>query len=41
MGIYLVEGDNSGKLELIPHTPYGGKVASIYKLSLLDEPALD
>ena len=27
MGICLVVGDNSGKLELIPHTPYGGKTS--------------
>jgi hypothetical protein len=32
-------GDSSGKLELIPHTPFGGKGASPWKLSLLDEPA--
>jgi hypothetical protein len=25
IGIYLVVGDNVGKLTLIPHTPYGGK----------------
>lgn len=28
MGICLAEGDNPGKLGLIPHTPYGGKGAS-------------
>ena len=25
MGIYLVVGDNFGKLEVIPHTSYGRK----------------
>ena len=41
MGIYLLVGDNSGKLELIPHNIYGLKWASIYKLMPEDEPALD
>ena len=28
MGIYLVVGDNPGKLGLIPHKPYGGKASA-------------
>ena len=28
VGIYLVAGDNSGKLELIPHNPFGGKASA-------------
>ena len=35
MRICLAEGDNPGKLGLIPHTPYGGKGAE--RLSLPDE----
>ena len=27
VGIYLVAGDNSGKLELIPHISYGRKTS--------------
>ena len=41
MGIYPLVGDNIWKRMLIPNTIYGLKVASIYKLSLKDEPALD
>ena len=28
LGICPIVGDNTGKLVLIPHTPYGGKQAS-------------
>ncbi len=41
MGIYLVVGDNPGKLGLIPHMSYGTKGASACKLSLPDEPTSD
>ncbi len=32
MGIYLIVGNNVGKLTLIPHTPFGGKIYR-YKIS--------
>lgn len=38
MGICLAEGDNPGKLGLIPHTPYGERGL---RLSLPDEPMSD
>ena len=41
LGIYPVVGDNSGKPELIPHTPYGGKQGILRDLALLDEPKSD
>ena len=28
VGIYLIAGDNSRKLELIPHNPFGGKASA-------------
>ncbi len=34
-------GDNSRKLELIPHTPYGGKRRIFRDFALLDEPKSD
>ncbi len=40
LGICPVVGDNSGKPELIPHTPYGGKWGPS-GLTLLDEPKPD
>ncbi len=41
LGICPIVGDNSGKPELIPHTPYGGKQGIFRDLALLDEPKSD
>jgi hypothetical protein len=41
LGICPIAGDNSRKLELIPHTPYGGKRGTLRSLALLDEPKSD